>query len=309
MTTARTAHVSKPLPRPKPFGELERRFITGSLDTYLAHSQEPVRWLDLWCRDSDVTLLIDPPIDTEGGRRRNREVHYQAVETPNFFNQISPLLQQKLQQNAVRVKVHAGSLDEVVKHLQGRRFEVVTVINMLHELPLAIIPSLFIDLLALCAQNGSLLVHDLSILKRKVAATPWLSTDAQRFLNVLARQVGIPKIPTVRTNRDKSENETAWYFTLYRDMIPDADLQKKLQKRVEIELTLQHALARIFRDRKESTHKSLEDTVKLLADSKAQRDTKARAVAISEAQIEEAVDMLSRNFWAYDAELLALRTR
>lgn len=139
-------------------------------------------------------------------------------------------LKELAQRLGISAHTHTGNLEDLRTILTtrwpGRRYHSVTLVNVLHELPLAVVPDLFLDLVQLCAPDGFVFVFDITSLpfeQPEYGAIPWTQQEIASVLDTLRKQFGLTRriqITPWGKNQRSAKRQPAWYFNLRPETFP-----------------------------------------------------------------------------------------
>jgi hypothetical protein len=148
----------------------------------------------------------------------------------------------------LHVEAQTGQLEQLTNVYGSRRFDMVSLINALHELPMRQFPSLFLDMFAsltddfvlrfyLCSNDGRLAIFDMAkLLEIEPGALPISDEEMQPFLDAFLSTFGVENVSQPVSKCQFSTTE-AFFFRLRKNLVPNFDkLYEQAKERFVSEL-------------------------------------------------------------------------
>jgi len=137
----------------------------------------------------------------------------------------------------LHVEAQTGQLEQLTNVYGSRRFDMVSLINALHELPMKQFPSLFLDMLYLCSNDGRLAIFDMTkLLEIEPGALPISDEEMQPFLDAFFSVLGAENVSQPVSKCQFSTTE-AFFFRLRKNLVPNFDkLYEQGKERIVTEL-------------------------------------------------------------------------
>ena len=204
----------------------------------------------------------------------------------------------------IRTEARVGELEALRPLFGDTRYTVIALVNVLHELPLAIVPDLFLDLLEMCADDGCIYVFDIATLpysEPEPGALPWRVKDVNCILQALSSALGMG--PTGLYASTYRSNQGGWYFTLYKAAVPhSADVIA--HHRPGIKRQILEEIMRTFTRRRDDIDDEIHNYAYELYQRTSDCDLEDEPGAVT--RLRQQIDMEVRDFWSCVSELKSL---
>lgn len=147
------------------------------------------RWLDLASGKGQIIAHLDKHLD-ESARRK---ISYYAFDAKDDYLKIVEGRAEPLLLNSVHTKV--GELSDIGDHYRTDTFNLITLINAVHELRPRSLATVLTESLLRLEPDGLLFLYDMESLPPKeleLGAITWTKPEIQEILATLMESLGVP---------------------------------------------------------------------------------------------------------------------
>jgi SAM-dependent methyltransferase len=294
--------------RPKARILPQDHLIAGELRNWFlrvrhANPDAVMHWLDVCCGTGDYLKVFPELLPDESLRKR---IYYTGYDLHNIFLR-------ECRKNMACIdlagRTKCGELPDLRAILDNDRFNAITLVNALHELPSTIIPQLLLDIVEVLRGDGFLFVFDVATLPHEEpesGSTPWLPEDINTVMGALLQMLGAKT--KIFASEHRSPIQPAWYFIVHREDLPVLDDPSWQTVRPAILGQLANVIASTFSVRKQKIHRSIEELSEQLYDAEGWASEDGEKGPNNEIQaLRNVIDVKFRDFWAFGAELAALQ--
>jgi len=216
-----------------------------------------------------------------------------------------------------------GEFEDIIHNISGP-FDVITIVELLSDLHLRMIPRLFLDLVGLCHDQTILVVSDIQTfdpVKSRTGILPWSKQDINEFMKAIIELYGV-SADAFSGVMDISSKGDSWWFEFRVGMLCNTGVDSL---KIEEELIIK--LFDIFEKKRETLNRRIQDSIRgyrnAIRNSHASNEQKiendqlffkghyddrsnARNPHPETTQIADVIERGLREYWACESEVSTL---
>ena len=191
--------------------------------------KDDVNWLDIGCGQGHPILHLDNCIDEDF----QNKINYFGVDLKQDYVQMvrKKCSQLNLKSNDVKVV----ELSNISSKFIDKKFDFITLINIIHELNPRILSEILIWSILHLNNDGVIYVHDLEKLEKpEFGAITYTNNEIRKILNELYKLI-TDKTPQIIVSKWKYSTTTGWSFSFKKSYydIDDKKLKKSYDKHIK----------------------------------------------------------------------------
>jgi len=293
---------------------VQHQLIGKSVDYWFDTNRgdgDELHWLDVCC-GRGVALEEVADYFSADAERRSR-IHYYGYDlNADYLTEVNDLAGK----TGIKAETHSGELADLRlvlnNHYPSLRFGAVTLVNVLHELPLHCVPYLLSDLLLFCDPSGFVFVFDIERIpfeEPEYGAIPWTHKEVGSVVSEFYGSLGYSGQVPIRPygkNQNSISKQPAWHFELRPALLPVETWTRLTddKQRDEVCNTVAVAIEKAFNQRLADIDKAIQRNARELRDV----ETGGTDSEIGLRELRKFVDMQLRDFWACYREVRSLRS-
>ena len=281
-------------------------FAARSDAWFTYHVSEIFHWLDIGCGPGDLVKQISNLFIG-----RDERVHYHGYDVVYDFAVQCQAVAESLGLSD-RFRCHTGELSALSHHFSDMKYDGITLINVLHELPLWCVPDLILDALNLCTDDGFVYLFDIAslpYLEPEPGALPWRASDVAKLLNklcdLLNARVHVHPV-------EYKSSQGGWYCIVNRRLFPHDIDQFIKADRARIVDELNQMIFQTFRGRRSDIDREIQRRCHEVHERELVAPDQGEKRSMQDSalwQLVQSLDMQFRSYWACDFELSELSRR